>query len=397
MFGSICLGNLCEVNSFVNVLLNAMVRKVKTAASSKASLEGQAVSVEEQEDEQRPFGKRPREERLATLLGKGFQPVNVVRVTAVQGGFLKHPEIVPAMTVERGGATDCFIQLIRDADWLCRAVSGEGRGLHPLKRVELLETLRAGIAKATGRHEIEAEVAEEVVNPDEQLEFSEEEEDPSKLDRVPVEKRRRAKREFRMASVVALSMPARCAEAYPEEAERQLRDVRLYVLPGHKWKAIWIHSDDLPWALEYMHTQRALQGVPMVKKAKVAALVGNAAGAASVEAGAVEPSSVEAGAAGSSSVEAGFGSPPKISWTFKESAWEATAFSPVGPKKRVLKLDSLQLWEAQLVDEQVQQLADLERPRLKTLAYGVMAKWAAAMAQGHAWTAEAARNVAVAA
>ena len=81
MFGSICLANLCEVNSFVNVLLNAMVRKVKTAASSKASLEGQAASVEEQEDEQRPFGKRPREERLATLLDKGFRPVSVVQVS----------------------------------------------------------------------------------------------------------------------------------------------------------------------------------------------------------------------------------------------------------------------------------------------------------------------------
>ena len=62
----------------------------------------------------------------------------------------------------------------------------------------------------------------------------------------------------------------------------------------------------------------------------------------------------------------------------------------MGPRKRALKPESLQLWEARLVDERVQQLEALERARLKTLAYSVLGKWAAAMSQGHEWGPQAA-------
>lgn len=350
-------------------MLKAMPGKRRSATASVeaevaegGALEEAPASVEEEESS-RPKGKRPRLDRLASVLDKGFRPVSVVDIVAVQGGFLKQPEIVPVVTIEKDGVVERYVQLIRDSDWLCRAVSGEGRGNHPLKRVGLLDTLRDQIRIATGR--AAGPAAAEAVDPAAQLEFSDEE---------PAEevkpKRQKKSLGSSVATVVAVPMPARCAEAYPEEAESHVRQVRVRVPAGKAWRNIWLHSDDLPWALGYMHAQHKLQGVPQLKQPRVAPVGG--------------------GAVGSSSVEEKPTSPTQITWAFRESSWEATAMSPLGPRKRVLHPESLQLWEAQLVDERVQQLEALERGRLKTLAYSVLEKWGAAMTQGRDWGPQAA-------
>ena len=149
---------------------------------AKASVEAELADGEafekappsvEEEESSRHKGKRPRLDRLASVLDKGFRPVSVVDIVAVTGGFLKQPEVIPVLTVEKDGVVDRFVQLVRDADWLCRAVSGEGRGNHPLKRVGLLGELRERIRIATGRAP-ESAVAE-AVDPAAQLGFSDEE------------------------------------------------------------------------------------------------------------------------------------------------------------------------------------------------------------------------------
>ena len=148
-----------------------------TRTTSKAWVEaaGEAPLVEEEEEEEegsKPFGKRPRAERLSLLLDKGFRPVSVVEVVAVQGGFLKQPEIVPVLSTESHGEAERYVQLSRDADWLFRAVSGEGRGQHPLNRVELLDQLRDKVGIATGRSTL---AVAEAVEPAAQLDFSDDE------------------------------------------------------------------------------------------------------------------------------------------------------------------------------------------------------------------------------
>lgn len=354
---------------------NAAKASVEAKEAGGRALEEAAPLLEEEEEEDsKPRGKRPKSERLSTLLGKGFRPVSVVEVLAVQGGFLKQPEIVPVLSLDRGGEVARFISVNRDADWLCRAVSGEGRAQHPLKRVQLLEDLREQLRIVTGRAPESAVAVAEAVDPGAALEFSDDEAEPA----PPGAKDGKPKKHSwsSVATVVAVAMPERCAEAYPEEAESRVRQVRLYCQPGRKYKNLWLHSDDLPWALEYMQAQHSLQGVPRIKRAR-AAPVGE-------------------DAVVSSSVEERFTSPSKISWVFQTSSWEATALSPVGPRKRVLKPESLQLWEAQLVDEQVQLLEALERSRLKNLAYGVLEKWSEAMSQGREWSPQAVRDAAVA-
>lgn len=342
----------------------ALVGKAGALAGGAAgpSVEDGEASVEERAP--RTYGKRPLVDRVAELRDKGFRPVSVMTLTAVGGGFLKQPEVVPVLTVAQGGREDCFVKLCCGADWLCRAVTGEGRVHSPLQRVAFLSQLRAKARLA--QLGPEAAVAE-MVDPAAQLGFSDDEAPELAAPNKKAEKKRAAAK--LVPTVVEVFMPARCAEAYPDEAEADQREIRLYAHVGAKRAEVWIHDTDLPWALEYMHEQYALQGVPRIKRAKL------------------EAPSVEE--AGSPSVEAGAGGSPQIEWLFKESAWQAIAPSPGGARRRVLKPEGLQLWEAKLVDGSVEQLEDLERQRVKLLAFGVLEKWAAAMSEGRGWTADA--------
>ena len=58
---------------------------------------------------------------------------------------------------------------------------------------------------------------------------------------------------------VTLQMPERCPEQDPKCTE--LRTIRLFI---EDRKQIWLHLDDVEWAVKYLYAQNVLKGVPLV-------------------------------------------------------------------------------------------------------------------------------------
>merc|ERR1712187_227081 len=60
-------------------------------------------------------------------------------------------------------------------------------------------------------------------------------------------------------TTISVAMPARCPEEDP--GSTQVRSIRLYI---ENRKTIWLHIDDVEWAVRYLFVQNHLQGVPLV-------------------------------------------------------------------------------------------------------------------------------------
>ena len=54
-------------------------------------------------------------------------------------------------------------------------------------------------------------------------------------------------------------MPVRSPEEDPDCTE--VRQIRLYVVDR---KVVWLHIDDVEWAVRYLYVQNLLKGVPLV-------------------------------------------------------------------------------------------------------------------------------------
>ena len=60
-------------------------------------------------------------------------------------------------------------------------------------------------------------------------------------------------------TILALDMPVRCPEEDPDCTE--VRQIRLYVVDRI---TLWLHIDDVEWAVRYLYVQNLLKGVPLV-------------------------------------------------------------------------------------------------------------------------------------
>ena len=60
-------------------------------------------------------------------------------------------------------------------------------------------------------------------------------------------------------SVVTVDVPVRCPEEDPDCTE--VRQIRLYVVDRI---TLWLHIDDVEWAVRYLYVQNLLKGVPLV-------------------------------------------------------------------------------------------------------------------------------------
>ena len=60
-------------------------------------------------------------------------------------------------------------------------------------------------------------------------------------------------------SIVTVDMPLRCPEEDPDC--REVKQIQLYVADR---KTIWLHIDDVEWAVRYLYVQNLLKGVSLV-------------------------------------------------------------------------------------------------------------------------------------
>ena len=172
---------------------------------------------------------------------------------SVKGGCLKQkPEVVKTLEVGHNDVNIVYVHMSANYDWLCRAVTGEGRADHPLARVTLLDFLHKSLRTAmVPVPDPEDADAADIVAEALALTDSDNEGKGAKPKVKAGAKKRKASGTHRLKvnEEITLELHEHCFEVFPEKAAT-LRQVRLWAL---RRRELWIHVDDLPWALEYMH------------------------------------------------------------------------------------------------------------------------------------------------
>ena len=164
---------------------------------------------------------------------------------------------------EMGDKPETFVKMDVAEPWLCKAVTGKTNWRHTsIRRTSLLETLlQQHIIPALG------------VCPDE----VEEDTDDDPMDEVdapvvtglprrvysggnlPSRWRRSKGRNPGKGRILKCEMPMKAPEAFPDCAERRI--VTVFMLDK---RVVWLHMDDVDWAIRYMYAQNYLKGVPLI-------------------------------------------------------------------------------------------------------------------------------------
>jgi hypothetical protein len=281
-----------------------------------------------------------------------WSTIHLQNQLTVRGGLLRVPMVVTTHRTMRNGEMVDYVYLSHTLDWVCRAVQDKSHGHAGLKRTNFLEQLRQKQCEAAGvEYDGDGSVAVAAKN------------DPMAallaVGRAvaPEPPAKKARRRCPTNSPVTVSMPRRCAEAYPDDVDDT---VIVHLWLKHP-KSVWMLSDHIPWALEYMKAQIDLGGVAKISRA------------------AKDKSGKSGSSGGNASVEVPAVAEDSPTWDFSSNAWDMKIHAANGtPVKRCLKPKDLTLEEAGRVsDSPVTDLKQLPYKQLKELARLAMQRWAA--------------------
>ena len=281
-----------------------------------------------------------------------FDTVMVEKLTTIKGGLLKKPMSIRSMTVHVDGTSMEFAHLTTKQDWLCKAVAGECVSRRPLVRVKLLKSLTKKLFEVTTGSAVEVDAeAPATDDPMNALGWNEDSDDSTVMEdrSVVTEDQKRKKKAPRTTQrkncVIRFEVPERCPEKFP--GDKTVRQIRCFVKSKRE---IWLGIEDLPWAIQYMHDQFRLGGVP----------VGESPSSSSTPASSAAPDSPEDSA--------------KLHWDFASDAWVATVEKEGTIKQRSLKPNEVQLAEASTVVD-VSCLKGMPYKELKDIAAKILLKW----------------------
>ena len=188
----------------------------------------------------------------------------------VRGGHYGKFTPITTKTVrcQESSVEERFVKLALSDQWLIGATTGTTKyTASSFGRTSLLQDLRAHVEKLCDGEEAsespdgqEVEVQEEDYDPMAEIEQN----DGAHADRTKVEgvqgvKRNRYYKNHVKNTVVTVNMPMRCPEQDPT-----CQDVRRIKLFIEDRKQIWLHINDVPWAVQYLYVQNLLKGVPIV-------------------------------------------------------------------------------------------------------------------------------------
>ena len=177
---------------------------------------------------------------------------------------------------EMGDKPEIFVKMDVAEPWLCKAVTGKTNLRHTsIRRTSLLETLlQQHIIPALGVCPDEVEAVEEDKDTDD---------DPMDEVAAPVVTglagrvysgnkktvHRQMPVRYRCRNpgkgrILKCEMPMKAPEAFPDCAERRI--VTVFMLDK---RVVWLHMDDVDWAIQYMYAQNELKGVPLITKDSV--------------------------------------------------------------------------------------------------------------------------------
>jgi hypothetical protein len=182
----------------------------------------------------------------------------------MSGGHPGKPMPVISKTVfdPSGNNNTTFVKMATSEQWLLSATTGQRKYFAgAFGRTSLLEDLRdkvqqfcdGGVSSSSGAA---IEAYDPMMEVDQDAEDSEL--SPTKI-KAKGEKRMRYYENPAKDSICTFDMPVRCPEEDPDPTE--LRQIKLYVKDR---KAIWLHIDDVEWAVRYLYVQNLLKGVPLV-------------------------------------------------------------------------------------------------------------------------------------
>ena len=167
--------------------------------------------------------------------------------------------------VQTGGKSVLFALINMRQEWLHKAIAGadqrtaSGGGRSRIARVGLMTEFHNIVQKAW-QGDIEEEEEEA---PDDDAGSADPMNDLDAPDvQTPIKTRGRGvkrKKHKTGGRVLSCEFPLECPEANPGCKEKRV--ARLFV---ERKNRIWLHLDDVDWALKYMYAQYVLQGVPHV-------------------------------------------------------------------------------------------------------------------------------------
>lgn len=204
---------------------------------------------------------------MASVNMQGFKPVKFsFGQIHFSGGFVGKPIPVNSRTVsdESGHSNMTFVKMACSETWLLLATTGHKRhNAGSFGRTSLLEDLRDKVQKyCDGEVSSSSAVPVAIEEYDPMMEVEQDREDselsPCKIKSQGYKRMRYYKNSARQ-SVATIDMPARCPEEDPDCTE--VRQIKLHVVDR---KTIWLHMDDVEWAVRYLYVQNLLKGVPLV-------------------------------------------------------------------------------------------------------------------------------------
>ena len=191
----------------------------------------------------------------------GFRPVKFAfGQVHFSGGHGGKPLPMTTKTV----SNDTFVKMSRTETWLVFATTGQNKCTQgSFGRTTLLEDLRGKAQKHCDGElasSSSVEISSEDYDPMNEVEQEEGDVDvsPSKT-KGQGAKRARYYRNLARNSIVTLDMPVKCPEEDPNCQD--FRKIRLYIVDR---KTIWLHIDDVEWAVRYLYAQNLVKGVPLV-------------------------------------------------------------------------------------------------------------------------------------
>ena len=280
-----------------------------------------------------------------------FDDVQIMKLTTIKGGLLKKPMSLPVLSARFDGAEMEFVHLTSKQDWLCKAVTGDCVSRRPLGRVRFLKTLASKLYGATAGLDEEGEDAadDHASLSDPMSAFAFEEDPQTKPSEQEKSKVKTPRATMKKNCVLRFRMPEKCQERFPGDSAT--REVTCFVKSKRE---VWLGVEHLPWAINYMHNQFILGGVPAHNSPT--------SSTASSSASSASPSTTSSDGS------------PNLHWDFAAAAWVATLEGDGPRKQRMLRPVDVQLEEASTVVD-VSSLDGLPYVDLKNIAAKILQKW----------------------
>ena len=195
---------------------------------------------------------------MASVNTGGFRPVTFsfgqIHISGGHGGKAL-PVNSKTVADPAGNKNTAFVKMSWSEPWLLFATTGQRRYYAgSFGRASLLEDLRQKVQTRCGGEGSSADGAQmldEDYDPmmDVEQDGGASQGSPGKIKRQG-QKRMRYFRNVARDSVVTFDMPARCPE---EDAERtEVRQIKLHIVDR---KEVWLHIDDVEWAVRYLYVQ----------------------------------------------------------------------------------------------------------------------------------------------